>query len=72
MCDSIEAGIEIARSNGEEELFNATREAYRSFYGDDEWHTEMKEQANLAWMVCERNDDGSLKHYVMCDERGEA
>ena len=50
-------------------MFNAVKELYIASYGDDEWHAEMNEQAQLAWMVCERNEDGSLKHYVMFDER---
>lgn len=53
---------------GEEAMFNAVKELYIASYGD-EWHAEMNEQAQLAWMVCERNEDGSLKHYVMYDER---
>ena len=53
---------------GEEAMFNAVKELYMASYGD-EWHAEMNEQAQLAWMVCERNEDDSLKHYVMFDER---
>ena len=68
-CGPVKAFKLLAECNDEEEMFNATYEAYKSFYGDETAHDEMKEQANLAWMVCERNEDGSLKHYVMYDER---
>lgn len=68
-CGPVKAYAILNECNGEEEMFNAVIEAYKSFYGDEQPHDEMKEQANLAWMVCERNEDGSLKHYVMYDER---
>lgn len=36
-------------------------EAYIKAYGLDDWHRELEEQAQLVWMVRERNPDGSLK-----------
>lgn len=69
-CGPIKAFKLLEQCNDEGELFEAVYEAYKSFYGEDSPHDEMKEQANLAWMVCERNDDGSLKHYQMYDKRG--
>ena len=76
-CGPVRAFKILEECNDEGELFKAVSEAYRSFYGDaiegfcmnEKWHAEMNEQAQLAWMVMERNEDDSLKHYVMYDER---
>ena len=68
-CGPVKAFKILNECNGEVEMFNAVYEAYRSSYGDDTAHAEMNEQAQLAWMIQERNRDGSLKHYVMYDER---
>lgn len=68
-CGPVKAFKALEQCNDEAEMFEAVSELYRGFYGDDEWHAEMNEQAQLAWMVCERNEDGSLKHYVMYDKR---
>ncbi len=70
-CGPVKAFGLLDECNGEAEMFNAVYEAYRSFYGDETAHDEMKEQANLAWMVCERDDEGELVHYVMYNERDE-
>lgn len=78
-CGPVKAYKLLSECNGEEEMFEAVAGAYKEYYGNSvdnvggemrlPWHDEMKEQCNLAWMVCDRNEDGSLKHYVMYDER---
>lgn len=68
-CGAVKTFNTLEQCNDEGEMFNAVRELYRASYGDDEWHGEMNEQAQLAWMVCEQDEDGELVHYVMYDER---
>jgi len=67
-CGPVKTYAILNECNGEEEMFDAVYEAYKSFY-EDSPHDEMKEQANLAWMVCEQDEEGGLVHYVMYDER---
>ncbi len=52
----------------EEEMFNAVATLYEAHYGDT-WREEMKEQANLLWMVRELDEEGNIVPYVMYDER---
>ena len=68
-CGDVKAFKALNECNDEVELFKAVSELYRAFYGDDEWHAEMNEQAQLAWMVRERDEEGGLVHYVMYDKR---
>lgn len=68
-CGGSKAFKALDPCNDEASLFKACEELYRASYGDDEWHAEMNEQAQLAWMVRERNEDGELVHYVMYDRR---
>jgi 5'-3' exonuclease len=68
-CGGVKAFKALNECTSEEEMFEAVKEFYRAKYGDDEWHAEMNEQAQLAWMVCELDEDGGLVHYVMYDER---
>lgn len=68
-CGPVKTFKILEECKGEAEMFNAVYEAYRAFYGDEEARAEMYEQCRLAWMVCERDEDGSLVHYVMYDER---
>ena len=51
----------------ERHLFEATSGAYRDKFGDD-WRDKMLEQARLAWMCTELNDDGSAKMWEMLEE----
>lgn len=68
-CGSIKAFKALEECNDEAEMFSVVRELYRASYGDDDWHAEMNEQCQLAWMVCEQDEGGGLVHYVMYDER---
>ena len=68
-CGAVKTFKALDECNDEVEMFNAVRELYRASYGDEDWHAEMNEQAQLAWMVCEQEEDGGLIHYVMYDER---
>ena len=78
-CGPVKAYKILSECSDEEEMFEAVAEAYKADYGNSvdkvggemclPWHDEMKEQANLAYMIQGRNEDGSLKHYVMLDER---
>lgn len=51
----------------ERDLFEAVSGAYRDKFGDD-WRDKMLEQARLAWMCTELNDDGSAKMWEMLEE----
>lgn len=44
------------------ELLDVVGREYRQSVGDS-WRTALREQANLLWMVRERNKDGSLKFF---------
>lgn len=68
-CGPVKTFKILDECKGEEEMFNAVYEAYRASYGDETAHEEMEEQCQLAWMVCEVDDEGGLIHYVMYDER---
>lgn len=80
-CGPVKAYKILSECKGEEEMFNAVYEAYKSYYGDEQecsyasgppkCHVEMNEQCQLAWMVQERDEDNNLVHYVMYDERNE-
>lgn len=47
----------LAGAESELDLFTAVSGAYRDKFGDG-WESEMLEQARLAWMVTELDDDG--------------
>lgn len=51
----------------EGELIRVVVDAFQDVYGDA-WHDELYEQARLVYMICERNEDGSLKHWQLPDE----
>lgn len=36
-------------------------------YYEDSWKEELEEQAALVWMIRERNEDGSPKHWRLCN-----
>ena len=59
--------LDSAGSEGD--LFRATSGAYRDKLGDG-WREAMLEQARLAWMVRELNEDGSPVMWEMLDEIG--
>lgn len=52
----------------EEQMFYAVLGKFQHVY-QDEARERMLEQAQLAWMIRELNEDGSPKHWVMYDER---
>jgi hypothetical protein len=68
-CGAVKAFNLLEECNDEAEMFNAVIEAYKSFYGEETARDEMFEQACLAWMVQELDEEGGLVHYVMYDER---
>lgn len=78
-CGAVKAFDALGECNDEGEMFEAVRGLYRASYTTCEeeeqglkehlWHREMNEQAQLAWMVCELDEEGGLVHYVMYDER---
>lgn len=45
-------------------MFEVCKECYHQVYPDT-WREELLEQAELVWMIRERNPDGSLKHWEM-------
>lgn len=54
----------------EEELFEATKEVYIQYKGEEDWREYFLEQAYLLWMVREVDQDGNLVMYTPFDERG--
>tara|TARA_R110000823_G_C15952958_1_gene502532 strand:+ start:15462 stop:16310 length:849 start_codon:yes stop_codon:yes gene_type:complete len=68
-CGAVKAFDLLEQCNDEAELFKAVIGAYKSFYGEETARDEMFEQACLAWMVQELDDEGGLIHYVMYDKR---
>lgn len=50
-------------------LFECVAGLYEKKYGED-WRTELREQADLLWMIRELDEEGKPVKYVMWDERG--
>lgn len=67
-CGPINAYKALQLCTNEEECFNAVLALYVKKYGDSA-REEMLEQARLAWMIRELNEDGSPKQWEMYDER---
>jgi len=65
-CGKAKAYELINRCESEDEMYALCKEAYQEVYGDT-WDKEMLEQAQLVWMIRERNKDGSLKHWELLD-----
>lgn len=53
----------------EEELFEATKEVYLQYKGEDDWREYYREQANLLWMIRELTPEGEPVFYQLYDER---
>lgn len=60
----------LANLGTEAELFECVAGLYEKKYGE-EWRTELREQADLLWMVRELDAEGNPIHYVMYDQRGD-
>lgn len=52
----------LSDSSSEREVFNTVKRHYEEVAGDN-WRELLEEQCSLLWIVRERNDDGSLKHF---------
>lgn len=52
----------LANCTSEREVFDAVQRHYEEVVGD-EWRKLLEEQCHLLWIIRERNEDGSLKHF---------
>ncbi len=61
-CGGVRAYEIIHHLGDTSSMFNACKELYKDAYGCN-WEVELVEQAELVWMIRERNADGTLKHW---------
>lgn len=67
---AVKAYNALANTNTEGEMFEAVLELYRKAYGEEhDYRAEMLEQARLAHMVTELDEDGLPVMWEMYDER---
>lgn len=52
----------LSDASSEREVFSAVQRHYEEVVGDD-WRKLLEEQCHLLWIIRERNEDGSLKHF---------
>lgn len=60
-CGPIRAFSILDGASSDSEMYERVLEAYRSKFEDAE--TQLEEQAHLAYMIRELNEDGSIKHW---------
>lgn len=58
----VKAAELLSHLSSEREVFDTVRHYYEEVAGDD-WKKLLTEQCGLLWIVRERNEDGSLKHF---------
>jgi hypothetical protein len=56
----------LSDCTSEREVFSTVQRHYEEVVGD-EWRKLLEEQCHLLWIIRERNEDGSLKHFNMND-----
>lgn len=54
----------LSNASSEREVFSAVQRYYEEVVGDD-WRKSLEEQCHLLWIIRERNEDGTLKHFNM-------
>lgn len=52
----------LSHCTSEREAFNTVKRTYEGMVGDN-WKELLTEQCHLLWIIRERNEDGSLKHF---------
>lgn len=52
----------LSNASSEREVFSAVQRHYEEVVGDD-WRKLLEEQCHLLWIIRERNEDGTLKHF---------
>ena len=52
----------LADKTSERDIFDSVRRVYEEVGGDN-WKELLTEQCHLLWIIRERNEDGSLKHF---------
>ncbi len=54
----------LSDASSEREVFSAVQRHYEEVAGDN-WRELLEEQCHLLWIIRERNEDGTLKHFNM-------
>lgn len=58
----VKAAELLSHLSSEREVFDTVKRHYEEVAGDD-WKKLLTEQCGLLWIIRERNEDGSLKHF---------